>query len=71
MAVGRASRALTALPCRIPKHLLGLRDNPFRNQDKMAQNRDIWQVQQNGSAADSPVGELGQQAIQQMFVLRR
>lgn len=29
----------------------------------MAQNRDIWQVQRNGSTADSPVGELGQQAI--------
>lgn len=65
VAVGTAGRAPTVLPCRkgLPKHLLGLRDNPLRNQDGMAQNRDIWQVQQNGSTADSPVGELGQQAI--------
>jgi len=58
-----ASRALPVLPCRTRKPLLGLSDNPFRNQGGMAQNRDIWQVQQNGSTADSPVGELGQQAI--------
>lgn len=63
MAVGTVSRTLTILPCRTPQHLLGLDDNPYRNQDEMAQNRDIWQVQQNGSTADSPVGELGQQAI--------
>lgn len=63
VAVGTVRRALTVLPCRTLKHLLGLYDNPFRNQDGMAQNRDIWQVQQNGSTADSPVGELGQQAI--------
>jgi len=56
-------KALIVLPCRTPKHLLGLCDGPFRNQDGMAQNRDIWQVQRNGSTADSPVGELGQQAI--------
>lgn len=63
MTVSTARRAWIVLPCRTPKHLLGLSDSPFRNQDGMAQNRDIWQVQRNGSTADSPVGELGQQAI--------
>lgn len=70
VAVGAVSRALTALPCRTPRHLQGLCDNPFRNQERWHKTGTSGWFSRMDQLQIPLLVNLASKPFQQMFVLR-